>query len=170
MANRARRASAHAHDQGVEAHGARLQDQVGVAEAVVIGTPEIAGGIGRSAPEEPGLAPFEGGNDEDRGVDYALLVAADELEHSFALFRADGDVILAGLLVRPGRGVLRGGEQFPDFGLRDGLSGLVGADAPPGGEDFVQGGGRGRGLVPGAAGQQEHSEGGSEESFHGVLF
>ena len=43
---------AHAHDKGVEAHGAGLQDEVGVAEAVVIGAPEVSCSIYGVAPEE----------------------------------------------------------------------------------------------------------------------
>ena len=133
---------AHAHDEGVEAHGAGFEDEVGVAESVVVGAPEVSGGVDGGAAEETGLSGLEGGDNEDGGVGDALFIAADELQDGIPLFFADGYVVLAGLLVGPGGSILGGKEQLADLVLGNGFSRLVGADTATGGEDFVQGGRR----------------------------
>ena len=43
---------AHTHDECVEAHGASLQNQVAVTQAIVVGSPSVANLIGLVALEE----------------------------------------------------------------------------------------------------------------------
>ena len=157
---------AHTHDERVKAHGARLQDQIGIAQAVVVSAPQVPGLIDGRTAEKARLARLESGDEEDRCIDDAVLVTADKFQHGRALFLADGDIVLAGLLIGPGRSVLRSGEQIPHFGLGNGLSGLIGPDAPPGSEDFVQGRRSGLVTVSCAARQQKGCEETDKRMFH----
>ena len=96
----------HTHNEGVEPHCTGLEDKVGVAEAVVVCTPEVSGGIYRLAAEKAGLSCLESGYKKHGSVDYPLLVAAYQFKHSGTLFLTYGYIVLAGLLVGPGRSVL----------------------------------------------------------------
>ena len=49
----------HSHDERVEAHGASLQNQVAIAQAIVVGTPSVAHFIRLVTLEEARLAPLE---------------------------------------------------------------------------------------------------------------
>ena len=156
----------HSHDKGVEAHGAGLEHEVSVAETVVIGTPEVSGGVYRRAAEEAGLAGLEGGDNENGSVNNTFLVAADKLQNGITLFFAHGYVVLAGLLIGPGRSVLCGEKKLTDLILGDGFAGLVGTDTATGGKNLIQGGDAGA-----AAGTTGHEEGCQkaterEDAFH----
>ena len=50
---------AHTHDERVETHGTGFQNQVAVAQAVVVGTPSIAYLVGLIALEEARLVSLE---------------------------------------------------------------------------------------------------------------
>ena len=50
---------AHSHDERVEAHGTGLQNQIAVAQAIVVGTPSIAHFIRLVSLEKARLAPLE---------------------------------------------------------------------------------------------------------------
>ena len=110
---------------GVEAHGTGLQDEVRVAEAVVIGAPAVADFVGGfPVIAETGLVLHVRRNDEDgRALGVLLVPLADDFPHGIRLFLGQGHIVAAGLRIGPGRGFLRGCNQRPDFGLADGFTG-----------------------------------------------
>ena len=132
---------AHAHDEGVEAHGAGGKHEEGVAHAIVVGSPAVADLVGGLAVEVAGLASLEGGDHEHRGaLHVALVEVAYHALHGGYLFGGDGHVVFRGLGVGPRRGFLGEGEELANLGFGDGAGGVVMADATARGDDIVEAG------------------------------
>ena len=93
---------AHTHDEGVKAHGTGNEYEVGIADAVVVGSPAFANLVSGLALEEAGFGLFVGGDHEDRGSLYiALVEVANQFLNGCHLFGGHGDIVFGGLSVRP---------------------------------------------------------------------
>ena len=161
---------AHAHDEGVETHGAGGKHKEGIADAVVVASPAIAYLVGRLAMEVAGLASLEGRDHQHGGaLNIALVEFADGALYGCKLFRGHGYIVFRGLGIGPRGGFLRKGEELAYLGFADGLGGIVATDAATGGDYIVKAGAIGcsaGGLASARAEQEAEQKAKERGLFH----